>query len=453
MKKNKQKAKTKTKTKAKINKQNLFNFTSFIFILVCILWYGGRLIYFYHDSKSTESIDTNTLAKTIKTDNQKKETFKLNNDDYYFYGDVSNNYLEYSNMLWRIIKINKDDSIVLINEDIISILPFGENNTYTESNIIKWLNQTNEEEYTFDNKLNQEDKYLTKSNICIDKIEDIEKVSCKTTSKQYNIGLLSIQDYINTGGKNSFINNGKITYLANSSDDENIWYINKEGQLATTETTEFLGIKPIITLSSKTEIKSGKGTKKEPYKIEDEQSTFASYVKLGNDIWRIYEEKDDIIKLVLNEALKVDDEIYKSSYSKKNYYHNDTISSSLAYYLNNTYLKSLDYQSIILENTYVNGYFGIDNQFNYQDIINNKIETKVSIPSVGDVILNDKLDNYFTNTGISKDSSLIYIVNEMGSINTKNVETKANVIPCISIKKENLTLGSGSISDPYRLEP
>lgn len=441
------------KKKRKINFQKIFSFMSLIFIIVCIFWYGGRLIYFYQDSKKTTTTEINTFAKILKTENQKKETFKLNNDIYYFYGDVSNNYLEYSNMTWRIIKINKDDSISLINENIISILPFGEKNTYQDSTIIKWLNQTNEEEYTFDNKLNQKEKYLTKSNICIDNIEDLEKATCKTTENQYNIGLLSIQDYIHTGGKNSFINNGRYTYLSNTSKEETIWYINEEGQLDTTETTEFLGIKPIITLSSKVELKTGTGTKEDPYKIEDTKSTFASYAKLGNDIWRIYEEKDNIIKLILNEPLKVEDEIYQSSYSKNNYYHNDTTYASLAYYLNNTYLKSLDYQSIILENTYVNGYYGIDNQFNYQDILENTIETKVSLPSIGDVILNDTLNNYFTNTGISKDSFLIYIMKEKGSISTKNVATEANVVPCISIQKENLKAGSGTLTDPYRLEP
>ena len=41
-------------------------------------------------------------------------------------------------------------------------------------------------------------------------------------------------------------------------------------------------------------------TKNNPYTIEKESGLFGSYVKLDNDIWRIYQVNDTEIRLILN---------------------------------------------------------------------------------------------------------------------------------------------------------
>ena len=92
--------------KRKINIQKIFCFISFIFIMTCVFWYGGRLIYFYLDNKKVEVKDDDNLAKIILNENNEKDTFKQVSQDHYFYKNPNNNYLMYSNILWRIIKIN-----------------------------------------------------------------------------------------------------------------------------------------------------------------------------------------------------------------------------------------------------------------------------------------------------------------------------------------------------------
>ena len=439
------------KKRRKINYQKIFCFASFVFILVCILWYGGRLIYFYLDSKQTITEEAETLARTLKAENNNKETFKKVNKDYYFYGDASNNYVSYSNQLWRIVKITEDNSIMLITDNIVGTLAYGDNKTtYDESNLINWLNNNSNGKYI--KVLNDKEKYLKSTSTCIDTIDDIDNITCKEKSTNNYLNLLSIEDYLYTGGNNGFINNEKNIYLANKNKDNDIWYITDEGKLDTTDGEDILGIKATITLSDSLNIKSGKGTKEDPYKFEETNGLIGSYVKLDEDIWRIYEEENGIIKLVLNDTIKEDNDNLKYSYSNNTYYHNDTIYGSLAYYLNNTFYKNLSYKDLIIENTYVNGYYGSENNYNYQDISSNTIETKVSIPSLDDIILNDNLDDYFTNTGLSENSSLIYIYKNNGKLINKNVQTENYVIPCISINKENLKTGTGTESDPYRSE-
>ena len=53
------------KAKRVINKQKIFSFISFIFLLICCLWYGGRAIYFYLDSRKTFENEDKLLAQTI----------------------------------------------------------------------------------------------------------------------------------------------------------------------------------------------------------------------------------------------------------------------------------------------------------------------------------------------------------------------------------------------------
>lgn len=448
----------KKKVKRRINYQKIFCFISFIFILGCIFWYGGRLVYFYQDSKKSTTQNAVTFASTIKNQNYETEALKQVDENYYFYGNVTNNYISYSNLLWRIVKINEDDSIVLITDSVIGTLAYGDKEQeYTNSNLHKWLNKSDEETSgIMERILNEKDKYLIKNSTCIDSIDDIQNVTC---NKEYNdsyLGLLSLEDYIQTGGNSGFINNGYHSYLVNKNSNNEIWYLNNDGKLATSDGNEILGIKTTITLAPTTELKSGTGTIEDPYLIEETTGIIGSYVKLGNDNWRIYKENDGIVKLILQDTisdLNSDSaDKLKYAYSKKNYYHNDKNYGSLAYYLNNTYYNSLSYKDLIVSNTYENGFYSKDKGYQYQDIFSKAIETKVAIPSIGDIILTDTLNGYFTATGTDEDSVFIYMRNEKGSIASKRVIAEAYIVPCISIERDKLIAGNGSQDDPYRTE-
>lgn len=423
---------------------------SFIFILTCIIWYGGRAIYYYFDTKKALENDRSTLA--IKIQKDKNNNLKSIGTDYYFQGNNANNYILYSNILWRIIKITKDNNIVLIAENPITNLAFGKDKTYNDSYPIKWLNNK-DEKFTgiLENNLKDKKEYLTKTKTCIDNIINTKKITCQKNNTDNYISLLSVIDYINTGDTKSFINNGKYTYLANNN-NQKIWYIDTEGNLNKSNGTDIYGIKPVITLNSKVNTLDGNGSKDKPYIITKNNNKFASFVKLDNDIWRIYNEDDNNVKLVLNDYIKKDDEILEYSYSNNNYYHNDTIYDSLAYYLNTTYLNSLKYKDLIIENDYQNSYYGKDNNYDYSDVLNTTIKTKVALLSIGDSIINNELNNYFLLAGPEKETEEIYTVTEDSKLDTIYTVDEAYIVPTITIKKNSLVKGTGSKDDPYRTE-
>lgn len=439
----------KKKRKFNVEKtQKLFCFGSFIFLATCCLFYGGRFIYFYlENQKELKATETSSkeLAQTILDNSTLKEI----NKNYYFTNDANNNYLQYSNITWRIIKVDNKDTVYLISDNILTTLSNG-NNDY----ITKWLNTTNEESTgILEKNLNNTSKYLSKYNVCDDKVTDITNLNCNTINKDNKIGLLSVIDYINTGGEESFINNSKYTYLNNKDDNNNLWYINDQGKLGNSTPEDIYGIKAVIRLKKNLNIISGNGTKNNPYIIEKDTSLFGSYVKLDNQIWRVYDIENDNAKLILNDYLEENEEKVFSKYSTSNYYHNDTIYQSLAYYLNNTFLNTLTYKDKINTYNWSNYYYGIDTNYNYQEVIKTKVDTKVSLPSIGDILLNDNdKENFYTNTGTDNTSNMIYTINKNGTLTKKSVQYNSYVVPCISINKNILTKGNGTLDIPYEME-
>lgn len=432
----------------KISYQKVFSFVSAGFIIGCCIFYGTRFLTLYLENKKEEIKLEDTLSQNIKENNS---NLKKVNNDYYFQNDVDNNYVMYSNMLWRIVKINSDNTIKLISDDIVTYLSYVKTDDDT-SYINTWLNKNdNDNTGILENALNNPYNYLTNDGICKDNINDTKHITCDDVDDTSLIGTLSMFDYVNAGGKDSYLNIDKYFYLSTLDKDNNIWYVNANGKVENTDGNNIYGIRPTITLKSNSKSISGDGTIDNPY-IIDENYLFGSYVKLGEDIWRVYNVSEDKIKLSLNDYLKDDEENFTYKYSSNGYYHNDTVKGSLAYYLNNTYLNSLSYKDNIISNKWSNGIYGSSNNFDYKDTLNTKVDTKISILSVGDIILNGELSDYYLSTGVSSSNSMVYTVKDNGTLYGKNSTNTAKVVPTISIDKNILTKGNGTINSPYEME-
>lgn len=431
----------------KISYQKVFSFISAGFIIGCCIFYGTRFLTLYLDNKKEQIKLEDTLSQAIKENNNLKEI----NGNYYFQNDVDNNYVMYSNILWRIIKVNNDNTIKLISNDVITYLSYGQND-YENSYMNTWLNKTDDDNTgILENLLNTPYNYLTNDSICKDNISDTKHITCDKISDTDLIGTLSVFDYVNAGGKDSYLNINKYYYLSTLDSNNNIWYVNDNGNVSSANGSDIYGIRPTITLKSNSKSLSGNGTANNPY-IIDENYLFGSYVKLGDDIWRVYDIAEDNIKLSLNDYLKEDGEDFLYKYSTNGYYHNDTKKGSLAYYLNNTYLNSLSYKNSIINIKWSNGIYGSSNDYNYKDTLNTKVDTKVTVLSIGNVILNGELSDYYLSTGISESSSLVYTVKDNGTLYGKSSTSEARVVPTISIDKNVLTKGNGTINSPYEME-
>ena len=117
----------------KLNFQKVFCFISFLFILSCCIFYGTRFIKLFIENRKEEISEKNSLAKVLKETNEKNENFKSVNGQTYFVGKEEKNYLLYSNILWRIVKLNDDNSITVISDNAITSLAFGKAESFLDS--------------------------------------------------------------------------------------------------------------------------------------------------------------------------------------------------------------------------------------------------------------------------------------------------------------------------------
>lgn len=433
----------------KLNVQKVFCFLSFLFILSCCIFYGTRFIKLYLENKKVETEEKNSLVKVIRENNADNEEFEIMNGKNYFTGNANTNYLEYSNILWRIIKVNGDNSLTAISDYSITSLAHGKNTTLKDSPIYTWLNTTTSEySGTLEKSLNNIETYLQKTDTCNDTYNELSNDLCKNITNNEYFSLLSIPDYLNTGSKESYLNNNEYFYLGNNNDEGKTWYVNDDGKATLSTGDDIIGIRPVITIKANIDYISGTGTKEDPYKIEKENSLFGSYVKLGNDIWRIYEINNDEIKLMLNNTIS---NITKE-YSNKNSYYDDYSKNSTAYYLNHTFLDSLSYKDIIKETNWSNGYYNSSNTFDYTTSLETTINSKVALLSIGNIFLNPDLTNYSTMTGTKEKASSIYIIQDNKRVFSKQISTKTNLVPTICIDKNILKKGNGTIDSPFEME-
>ena len=293
---------------------------------------------------------------------------------------------------------------------------------------------------------------MQKTVSCIDKVNELDNKDCQEKNFDYYISLLSTNDYVNIGNKNSYVINNEYFYLNNINEEKEIWYIDPEGKITTNNGLDIIGIKPVITIKANIDYISGKGYINDPYIIEKDYGLFGGYVKLDNDIWRIYQVNENDVRLVLNDYLKINNSNLEYIYSNISTYHNDYNQGTIAHYLNNTFLNTLSYKDKIKEVKWSNGYYGSNSNYDYEAALSNTINSKVGLISIGDIRLNNTLEDYFTLTGTKNKGSMIYTIKSNQKIYTKSIQNKSYIIPTISLEKELLTKGNGTYNSPFEME-
>lgn len=435
--------------KRKLSIQKIFNLVSAVFLLTCCIFYGVRFIKLYLENEEQVVVEANTLGKNLKENNN--DNLKNINNEYYFNGEVDNNYVTYSGILWRVIKIGENNVITLVSDNSLTSLAFGKDKNYEESYINKWLIKSDSEHSgILENNLNSMITYLKQTDLCTNKIDDISNSACTDINNDYYITLLSVSDYINTGASNGFINTNENFYLANMNSENEIWYVNTDGKMNTSDGTDIYGVKPVIKFKENLNLVSGTGTKDDPYVIESTFGLFGSYVKLDEDMWRVIDVGENNLKLMYNNYIKDGNDTVSYKYSNYSSYHDDSKYGTLAYYMNKTFLNNLSYKDIIIESDYANGYYGKENDFDYANTLGTTINTKVALVSIGDIILNHEINNYFTLTSSSKNNNFIYTIQKDSNPYSKIISSASYVVPVITISKDVLE-GTGTINDPLRL--
>lgn len=400
--------------------QTAFCLISAVFILGCAIYYGTRLIKYYkiYNPKNETGEVMLNLAASIISDSEivsDQDGLHLINGNYVYKGKKVNNYILVDNILFRILRINKDKTIDIVMDDYINKISWNDEiTTYEKSNIYKYLNDKVLKIFNKDN--------LTKTSYCVDRVYELSEVNCENVNNDTYIRLLGINDYLNS------INDDQ-TFI----ERENVWLYNHGKNNAWHTTTYYIsnskpnnifGVLPVITLKNSITYLRGDGSINNPYIIEDNDNFVkeGTYLDIHNNIYIVYEVGKDYYKVESNKVLK-EKKIFDTT--STNYEE-----SALKTYLEKTYLESLNFKDI-LKTVDFNGY-----------------ESKIGLLSEDDFKFNSSLNNYYLSDYHDKTVSVYN-----GMVLKSEPNTKRNIRIALGIKKDlNFISGNGSKYAPLIVE-
>ena len=400
--------------------QGLFCLVSALFILGCCGFYGYRFIKYYriYNPKVESGDGSVLLAKDIigKSEFATEEEDGLfsSGGNYIYKGDIKNNYLQYNDMLWRIVRINADNSIDIILDDYITLLPWSNSiGEFTKSDIYGYLNND------FVSKLDKD--MLNSTSFCIDKIDDLTNITCNDQDSNSYVKLLDVANFLNSvNNKKSYLVNDEEIFWLSDYGEEKVWHTNGVN-VSQSNVDSFYEIRPMVRLKNTTVYKDGDGTIDKPFMVgNNETLRVGSKILLGEDKWIVIDINDDI-KLIKETVIdkQLDFDLEKNSY-------ND---SKLMKYLNDTYLNSLSYKDMLVDSTWYTGAY----KNKISDIKDDKVKTKVGIPNMLDIKFDSKVSSYFTSTGM-EDRILVY----ENPLRPSKVTLYRSVRPVIAISKDNI---------------
>ena len=141
--------------------------------------------------------------------------------------------------------------------------------------------------------------------------------------------------------------------------------------------------------------------------------------------------------------------IMEKSYSKTNSTFNSKNYYNIAYYLNNTFYNTLKNKDLIINGTWYNGKYNIDNVYDYTKIYENSIQAKIGLLNVSDMFVTDLVSTTMT----PSTDDMIYVTTELGNLYLDQVTAELQVRPALYLTSNlNVYSGSGKLEDPYIIE-
>lgn len=439
-------------------KEFIFNFFSLIVVILIGIYFGGRSFYYYGKQNMIIKKEAKTLNGLIINNNKpviKGDGLYRDSSGYYFKGNVTNNYVSYGNRLFRVIGIDTDNKVKVVSEDLVASFMWGEDSSYSKSNLKYWLDNNGEEHSgVYYDTLPNPRKFITKTSYR----EDIlDKNKVKTTKKTYTdfVTTLSIEDYIKANGKSSYLNNGKIYYLLGLSKTSGNLFVDEDGSVQDCNSLDGYGVRAVITFKANLNVAAGNGSKDSPFVIDQGKDInyVDSYVRLGNETFRVYEERQDgVLKLYkYGYALNNGVEIVRN-YSTDTSLFDLTDYNNIAYYLNTDYLKSLSYANVLVDNYFYTGEISSETGYNYTNIFNKYVTCKVGLLNIFDYVSNNYFNNYFHMNTTSTVGGMQYNTYSNGLLEEADVDDMKHIVPVVSINKSSIKGGNGKLNSPYVVE-
>ena len=419
---------------------------------------------------------------------------------------INFNYVWYSGKLWRITAINKDGTMKMITDDLITTISYGRNvifydvskkddTTYTGSYMYQWLNEDFLDTlYNYQNIIVEDSTWnITTSSYISTKLSETTLINNSTIGKNTPVGLLNSYEYYlsckNTSSGSGYLNIGYNWWLLNPYSSSYVWSVSNDGGGDYNNPSYSHAARPSINLKSNIQLSGGSGTKDDPYTISEDKEqptinttllntrTVGEYVVFDEDgdsstkeIYRIVGFEEGKTKLNKNDYIKSGTTTLTKGFGKMNTtYGRGTSDDYWDYYLNNTWYNSLASISMLDKGTYYIKSF----EGSYKDSLcntNNTTETTkdcvkttsvwnsgyVGLPRYGEMFASQQENGYNSSSDIwlitPYSSSTVWYVRSNSSADTYVLSRTSGTRPSIYLKSNIvITGGTGTKSDPFTI--
>lgn len=435
-------------------KEKWFMVINMAVIVGILLFYVYRMFIYkaYFDSLQT-NVETDLLITVIVNKMKAHEIEDLTGDDetkvYTFAPNASTNYLVYSGRVFRILKIDSTGNMTAIAENGDAMINQPDKLPFDETRLYEWLNPSEKEHAgiyfeAFDNPASVLVKGVTYS-----QITDLEQIGQNVhNDPEGYISLLTLEDYENYGGANSFLNTGEDFLLASYNSEGEYWMVNSDGSVSLESNPIYLhNIRPVITINYEIKAISGEGTQEDPYVISEapavsEELMIGQYVRYSDKLFVT-------VQCGQQPRLMLVDAIEELAFSNGNVF---SLKSGIGRILNNDFLKSLkDYSDYLVQSDYYCGAFDGED-FNYLASYGDYVKCYVGLPVLGNMGLQYLNDSYLSNySSINED--IIYSVSSSRALYGDFITELKNAHPVITLRNDlKVASGAGTADDPFILE-
>lgn len=237
-----------------------------------------------------------------------------NTKTYYYRGVVHNNYVNFANLLWRVVSVSDDHRIKLVLDKSALYQSYTFNNNYLDYTAFSYIYNYQKVNANVNDQLlnwynntivNQGlDKYVMSSDFCNEtnnSVRDFQTYfsaydrltttgtpikTCPQNTTDFGgvytqkVGLLTADEIVMAGGSftkpnyNYYLYNGEgyftMTPATFTNNVASVFSVNNDGSLSTQTTNTVFGIRPVINILSTVTV-SGSGSIEDPYTIDMEE--------------------------------------------------------------------------------------------------------------------------------------------------------------------------------------
>lgn len=292
------------------------------------------ITYSVMDSFKNETVKTRTIKVVQQLKNTVEKVTKIGQ----YVGKVTNNYIKFSGMDFRIVGIVDGNVKIVAADDVANV---------NYSDLDEWL------KYYYEH-INKDSKdYVVKTKYCNDTLTDTSTKECSKYTNEKNVYILSVQDINKATDENgnSYLYPETIDWVANAKTNKEGWTTREYFSDSTLKYMEFskdynFGIRPVLTIKGDALITSGDGTSEKPYMIDDydigksgdkvNTRLSGEYIECSNMLWQIIETTDSSLTKVISYNTMTVDSLSDISYplgETKNMY-NPTKKGNIGYIIN-----------------------------------------------------------------------------------------------------------------------